>query len=136
MSGPEIHGQERDDMSLGELVDWAWRETPPVHRSTGNLLIHVVAVPMFVVGHVLMVAGVAAHRWWLVAGGSCILVSLALQRVGHSMEAQAVHPFLGARDFVRRLYVEQFWNFWRFLFSGGWLASLRASLGSAGQGRG
>jgi hypothetical protein len=35
-------------------------------------------------------------------------------------------PFEGARDFVRRLYAEQFCNFWRFLFSGQWYASLRA----------
>ena len=31
----------------------------------------------------------------------------------------------GARDFLRRLYAEQFCNFWRFLFSGQWYASLR-----------
>ena len=127
MTGPQIESQERDAMSLGELAAWAWRETPPVHRSTGNLLIHIVAVPMFVAGHALLIAAIAASRWLLVAGSSCILVSLALQRIGHSMEPQAVHPFAGPRDFVRRLYVEQFCNFWRFLFSGGWFASLKAS---------
>ena len=45
----------------------------------------------------------------------------------HSIEQQPVHPFAGPRDFVRRLYAEQFCNFWRFLFSGGWFASLRNS---------
>ena len=117
----------RNAMPLGELVAWAWRETPPVHRTTGNLLIHIVAVPMFVVGHALLVAALVAGRWWLAVGISCIVVSLALQRLGHAMEPQAVHPFEGPRDFVRRLYVEQFWNFWRFLFSGGWFASLKVS---------
>src|SRR4051812_14690791 len=101
-------------MSLGELTAWAWRETPPVHSSTGNLLIHIVAVPMFVLGHALLIAAFAASWWLLPAGASCVVASLALQRVGHSIEPQAVHPFQGPRDFVRRLYVEQFCNFWRF----------------------
>jgi hypothetical protein len=127
MTGPQIASQERSAMSLGELAAWAWRETPPVHRSTGNLLIHIVAVPMFVLGHAFLIAAVTASRWLLVAGTSCIVASVALQRLGHSMEPQAVHPFAGPRDFVRRLYVEQFCNFWRFLFSGGWFASLKAS---------
>jgi uncharacterized membrane protein YGL010W len=129
MTELQIESQERNAMSLGELVAWAWRETPPVHRSTGNLLIHIVAVPMFVVGHVLLIAAIAAaNLWLLVAGISLIVVSVALQRLGHSMESQAVHPFEGSRDLIRRLYVEQFYNFWRFLFTGGWFASLRASL--------
>jgi hypothetical protein len=126
MNRPQIASHERNAMSLRELAAWAWRETPPVHRSMGNLLIHIVAVPMFVVGHALLLASIAAGRF-LVAGGLCIVVSVALQRLGHSMEPQPVHPFAGPRDFVRRLYVEQFYNFWRFLFSGGWFASLKVS---------
>ena len=114
-------------MSLGELVAWGWRETPPVHRAAGNLLIHIIAVPMFVLGHALLVAAIATSPWLVVAGGACIVVSVVLQRLGHSMETQAVHPFAGPRDFIRRLYIEQFYNFWRFLFSGGWFASVKAS---------
>lgn len=127
MTGLQIEAQERNAMSLGALTAWAWRETPPVHRTTGNLLIHIAAVPMFVAGHALCLAAIVANPWLLIAGSSCIVVSVALQRLGHSMEPQAVHPFTGPRDFVRRLYVEQFYNFWRFLYSGAWLASLKAS---------
>ena len=122
-----VESRQRNAMSMDQLVAWAWRETPPVHRSAGNLLIHIVAVPMFVVGHALVMATVVAGPWALALAGSFIVVSVVLQRLGHGMERQAVHPFEGPRDFVRRLYVEQFYNFWRFLFSGGWLASLRAS---------
>jgi hypothetical protein len=128
MTETPIESPGRNAMPLGELVAWAWRETPPAHRNTGNLVIHIVAVPMFVMGHALLIAAVAAGRWLLVAGIVFIALSLTLQRLGHSMESQAVHPFAGPRDFIRRLYVEQFYNFWRFLFSGGWLASLRGSL--------
>ena len=36
----------------------------------------------------------------------CIIVSIAVQGFGHSMELQQVPPFTGPRDFVRRLYAE------------------------------
>src|SRR5262245_32420031 len=129
MTEPQIEPQERNAMPLGELVAWAWRETPPVHSSTANLLIHIVAVPMFVAGHALLIAAAVASRWLVVAGPLFIVLSIALQGLGHRTEPQPVHPFAGPRDFIRRLYVEQFYNFWRFLFSGGWFSSLRISLG-------
>lgn len=114
----------RNAMSFVELVAWAWRETPPVHRNTRNLVIHIVAVPLFVLGHVLLLGGVLASGWLAVAGLLCIVVSIAVQGFGHSLERQQVYPFTGLRDFLRRLYAEQFFNFWRFLFSGQWYLSL------------
>lgn len=114
-------------MSFGQLVAWAWRETPPVHKNRTNLLIHLFAVPLFVVGNVLLLAAIVFGPSLLVAAAICIVVSLALQKRGHSLEQVPVHPFLGAGDFVRRLYAEQFFNFWRFLFSGQWYASFKAS---------
>ena len=122
-SAPEV----RNAMSFPDLVSWAWRETPPVHKSRANLLIHIVAVPLFVFGHVLLLAGILLSPWLFLAGILCVVGSLALQNVGHSLEPVPVHPFMGPKDFVRRLYAEQFCNFWRFLFSGRWYASLRAS---------
>jgi len=59
---------------------------------------------------------------------TCIVVSLALQKFGHSLEQNPVHPFDGPRDFLRRIYAEQFYNYWRFLFSGQWYASFKAHL--------
>lgn len=114
-------------MSFPELLAWAWRETPPVHRNGTNLLIHIVAVPLFVLGHVLLVAGMLINWWLLVAAIVSIAVSLAAQGFGHALEQTQAPPFTGAADFVRRLYAEQFCNFWRFLLSGRWYASLKAS---------
>jgi hypothetical protein len=116
----------RNAMSFPELLSWAWSETPPVHKRTANLLIHIFAVPLFVVGHVLFVASLFSNKWLLVAALGCIVVSLALQTFGHSLEKDKPPPFEGPRDFVRRLYAEQFCNFWRFVFSGKWYASLRS----------
>ena len=118
--------EKRDAMSFRQLVSWAWRETPPVHKSGTNLLIHLIAVPMFVAGHVLLIVGVLLW-WWLVAIALASIVgSLILQGVGHSLERQQVPPFTGPRDFLRRLYAEQFCNFWRFLGSGQWHAHFRS----------
>jgi hypothetical protein len=118
--------RRRDAMTFRELVDWAWRETPPVHRDRTNLVIHLVAVPLFVAGHVLIGVGVAILSGWAVTLGlGSILMSLLLQKHGHALERMEIHAFTGTRDFIRRLYAEQFCNFWRFLFSGQWYASYR-----------
>ena len=127
----QIAAEDRNAMSFPELVSWAWRETPPVHKNGTNLLIHIVAVPLFVLGHILLVAGIFINSWLLVAAILGIVVSLAAQRVGHSLERNQVPPFTGVGDFLRRLYAEQFCNFWRFLFSGRWRASLQASRSGA-----
>ena len=118
--------ENRDSMSFRELLAWAWRETSPVHTHRVNLVIHVFAVPLFVVGHLLLLA-VVAFSWWLaVVGLLCIVASLILQGFGHSLEAKQVPPFTGPRDFIRRLYAEQFCNFWRLLFSAQFYARLRS----------
>ena len=68
-------------------------------------------------------------RGYAAVGAGCIAISLVLQAVGHKrIEPQPLIPFEGPKDFVRRIYVEQFYNFWRYLFTGGWLASLRRDL--------
>ncbi len=118
--------EDRNAMSLRELVAWAWRETPPVHKNATNLLIHLFAVPLFVIGNVLVVAGIALNSWLIPVALLCIVVSLAMQKFGHSMERMPVPPFTGPRDFLRRLYAEQFCNYWRFVFSGQWYASFKA----------
>ena len=118
-------------MSFPELLSWAWRETPPVHRNATNLIIHIVAVPLFVLGHVLLVVGLVVNPWWPAGAALSIVASLAAQRFGHSLEHNQVPVFTGAGDFVRRLYAEQFCNFWRFLFSGRWYASFKSSRSEA-----
>lgn len=119
--------EDRNAMAFPALLAWAWSETPPVHTNAANLLIHLFAVPLFVVGHILLIAGAVFELRILIAAVLCIVVSLVLQTVAHSLEPIKPPPFLGARDFLRRLYAEQFCNFWRFLFSGQWYASFKAS---------
>ena len=75
----------RDGMAYPELLAWAWSETPPVHRRTANLLIHIFAVPLFVVGHILLVVGLFSNKWLLFAALACVVVPLAFQSFGHSL---------------------------------------------------
>ena len=119
------NSEDRNAMSFPALLSWAWEETPPVHKNAANLLIHLFAVPLFVVGNVLLVAGIVFDFWLLIAAILCIVVSLALQKFGHSLERNQPPPFAGSRDFLRRIYAEQFCNFWRFLLSGQWYASFK-----------
>ena len=72
--------EDRSAMSFPELLSWAWRETPPVHKNRTNLLIHIIAVPLFVLGHMLIVASVLINPWLLVAAVLSIVVSLAAQK--------------------------------------------------------
>jgi hypothetical protein len=117
--------ENRNAMTFSSLVAWAWRETPPVHQDARNLVIHLLAVPLFVIGHVLALSSLLVAWWLAIAGILCIIISIALQGFGHSLERQQVHPFTGPRDFLRRLYAEQFFNFWRFLFTRQWYSSFQ-----------
>lgn len=98
------------------------------HRSRANLLIHIVAVPLFQVGTLLLVCS-ALQRAAVVAGLSvaCLVASLAMQAQGHRLEAEPPAPFRGAGDLIRRIVAEQWITFPRFVLSGGWYKNLKAT---------
>jgi hypothetical protein len=126
-------------MSTASIPDGSRHDVSPVnreatmddyahfHRDRRNLLIHVVAVPVFVVGtlaalrFLLAGQGLAALAW---AVGP--VLSLAAQGRGHRLEPNPPRPFRGPVDFVRRILAEQFVRFPLFLASGRWARALRA----------
>jgi len=83
MSEAASEAQQRDAMSLGDLTAWAWRETPPAHSCTSNLLIDIVAVPMFVAGHALLLVGIASSG--LSSAGAASIVLSLLQALTHAL---------------------------------------------------
>jgi hypothetical protein len=90
-----------------------------VHTHRTNLLIHLVAVPLFILAHVGLVAAIAYRK--PVSALTCVgsaVVSLGLQRKGHTLEAQAPTPFSSGWNFATRLYTEQFYTFPKFVLSG------------------
>ena len=107
------------------LLAWQWSDYVAKHRDRGNLLIHIVAVPLFqlatlgLIGALLGRSATAA----VIAVGAMVL-ALVLQGRGHRREAEAPTPFAGAPDFASRFVVEQWVTFPRFVLSGGWLSNL------------
>lgn len=100
------------------------------HKSRTNLLIHIVMVPIFILGVVYaVVAGVQGR--WLAAGLSLLLplVSIAIQGKGHKTEPNPPLPFDGPGDFVKRIFTEQFVMFPMFVLSGQWFQALGSSSG-------
>jgi hypothetical protein len=113
-------------MSIGQLLRWQWEGYPRYHQSRANLLIHIVAVPVFLLGTIALVAAVLQLSLVLLAVAiGCIVVAVALQGRGHRLEPVSPEPFSGPLNFVSRLFLEQWVTFPRFVLSGGWGAALR-----------
>jgi Protein of unknown function (DUF962) len=113
-------------MGIVQLLQWQHDGYPRYHRSRANLLIHIVAVPQFLMGTIVLVAAlVKASLALLLVAVGCVIVALVLQGRGHKLEAVPPEPFSGPLNFVSRFFLEQWVTFPRFVFSGGWVAALR-----------
>ena len=96
------------------------------HTNRTNLVIHIVAVPLFVIG--------TLRAGWLLGTGHPFrsyfwlwvpFFALMLQAIGHRRERVPPERFRGVRDFLKRILAEQFYRFWVFVCSGGWFRNLR-----------
>jgi len=101
---------------------------PHFHKNRTNLLLHIVVVPLFVLGVVYAVVAASQGRW-LAALLSLLLpvFSLAVQGVGHKKEPNPPLPFDGPGEFLTRIFTEQFYRFPKFVLSGDWLRAVRSS---------
>ena len=101
----------------GPLLHWQFSQYPAAHRDRGNLLLHVLTVPVFMAGTVSV--ALAWMNPWLLSGLVGIVAAAALQGRGHAREANPPAPFRGPLDVVARLFAEQWITFPRFVLSGG-----------------
>lgn len=120
-------------MRLGELAAWQSRDYALYHQSRRNLLLHIVAVPLFLVGNALALGALLVQAWALAAGAALLsLAAFAVQGLGHKGEAVPPVPFKGPGEAVARIVVEQWVTFPRFVLSGGWAEGFRRSRRPAG----
>jgi hypothetical protein len=112
-------------MNVVELLKWQWAGYPRYHTNRTNLLLHIVVVPAFEIGAVVVVAAAFELSFsLLIVGSACMLVSMIAQGRGHKLEAAPPEPFTGPGNFIGRLLLEQWINFPRFVLSGKWLENL------------
>lgn len=75
------------DERTGGLLAWQHRHYPEFHGNRGNLIIHVLTVPLFQAGTVLLFTGPAWGPWWLsLVGLGSMAGAMITQGRGHASE--------------------------------------------------
>ena len=89
-----------------------------LHQNKANLLIHIVGVPVFIIGNIsLLIAIVNLNILSIVLSFLAIITSLGAQDRGHKFEKVAFEPFKNLLDFFKTIYLDQFIVFPIFFFS-------------------
>lgn len=108
------------------LLSWQWQGYAANHRNPTNLALHIIAVPLFILGALTLLSGLfGLSLSALLLGMIGMIASLAIQGRGHKLEEQPPEPFSDRKDAVSRLLVEQFVTFPRFVLSGEWWRAWR-----------
>lgn len=108
------------------LLAHQWHGYGLYHRSRRNLFIHIVAVPLFLLGNVVLAVSLLRGAWIAALIGVVLTaVSLMAQGRGHRSEPNPAEPFTSPLSAVLRLLAEQWISFPRFVLSGGWRNAVR-----------
>ena len=108
------------------LVSWQYTGYPKNHALRLNLILHIFTAPLFVAATLSVIAHLVLMQW-LIAGisfGAMVLVVI-IQGIGHGREAVKPDAFVSPLDFFARFFTENFFTFWRFVFSGQWAAQFK-----------
>ena len=112
-------------MTVAQLLKWQWQGYAKYHQNRTNLLLHIFAIPLFILANVLTVVAVVKLSLVLFAIAILgIIVSVIIQGRGHKLESVPPEPFTGPANFLGRLFFEQWVTFPRFVLSGGWSRDL------------
>jgi hypothetical protein len=114
------------------LLAWQWSDYAAKHQDRGNLLLHIVAVPLFQLSTLALLSGAVTGALATAGLGALgMLVSIVAQGRGHRRERESPTPFAGAGDVLTRLVAEQWVTFPRFVVSGRWYRNLRGDTNPA-----
>jgi hypothetical protein len=108
------------------LLAHQWSGYASFHRSRNNLLVHIVAIPVFWAANIGLVLALARGAWLLaIVTVALMSASILAQGRGHQMEGIPPEPFTSPLNALARLFAEQWVAFPRFVLSGRWLEALR-----------
>lgn len=113
-------------MNLSELLERQWNSYGKVHCSRLNLVIHIIAVPVFIVGTLAFFAALAKLNVVVtMMSVFSVILAFGVQGFGHSKEGITAEPFTGIKQAIVRIFLEQFITFPRFVLSGGWYVAFK-----------
>jgi hypothetical protein len=115
------------DERPGGLLAWQYQGYPEFHADRTSLVLHVVTVPIFQMGTLLLSAPLWGPWWFALVGLAMMAGAMATQGRGHAREKNPPVPFAGPLDVVGRIFLEQWINFPRFVLSGGFGRAWRGS---------
>lgn len=115
-------------MRLTDLITLQWQDYGRVHRSRTNLILHLVAVPAFLLANAMLAVCLVLGHWLLAGLGMlAMLVAFAAQGLGHARETERPVAFTSPWNLLLRTFIEQWITFPRFVLSGGWASAFKAS---------
>ncbi len=98
-----------------------WSDYERVHADRRNLLIHLLAVPLFDFALLVALISIARGEWILAAVSVlAVIASTVLQGLGHAREAHQPKPFTSPLNFLQRWLAEQSFIFPLFVITGRW----------------
>jgi Protein of unknown function (DUF962) len=116
--------------TVSQLIRRQWQDYPQYHQSRANLLLHITAVPVFLLANVALVVAVARGLWpGAVVAVAAMVASIAAQGRGHRWEPVPPEPFTGISNALARIFCEQWVTFPRLVLSGGWFRALQRDPG-------
>ncbi len=115
-------------MGFTELIRWQWEGYANYHRSRVNLIIHIIAVPVFILASLNFIGAFFSGLWWVCLGEAfCMALAFGAQGYGHGQETEPSIPFSGVGNALMRILVEQWITFPRFVITGGWWRAMQES---------
>ena len=112
-------------MKVNKLLQRQWIGYSTTHQNRTNLSLHLVAVPLFMIGTLAALYGlIMLSPFAFIIAVLGLMGSLFLQGRGHRCEPVQPEPFSNLWDFMSRIVVEQWITFPRFVVTGGWLTNI------------
>jgi hypothetical protein len=109
-----------------------WPDYFRVHVDRGNLLVHLLAVPLFISAFILIPVYLIRGAFGTATiAAVLVVIAFALQGIGHGREAHAPRPFSSPLNFVVRVLREQFYIFPLFVLSGRWWQQFWSASGNS-----